>query len=96
MEEILSHSMQRVHQWFGIGQTESIFKNYSDKEARLISFRMKPQESVEITAAPRKCLILSPSWAERNLAERGDSPPALRPMSLEMKELPLSGCRYGF
>src|SRR5712692_7040793 len=64
--------MPRVHQRFGIGQTESVFKNNSDKEAWLISFRMRLQGSVETTAAPRKCLILSPAWAERNLAERGD------------------------
>src|SRR5258708_8164823 len=63
--------MPRVHQRFGIGQTESVFKNNSDKEAWLISFRMRLQGSVETTAAPRKCLILSPAWAERNLAERG-------------------------
>jgi len=69
--KILSHAMPRVHQRFGIGQTESVFKNNSDKEAWLISFRMRLQGSVETTAAPRKCLILSPAWAERNLAERG-------------------------
>src|SRR5260370_7146 len=34
--KILSHAMPRVPQRLGIGQTESVFKNNSDKEAWLI------------------------------------------------------------
>ena len=40
--------------WIAIGQAASVFKNISDKEARLISFRLKPQGSVEATAAPKE------------------------------------------
>ena len=39
--------------WTGIGHA-AVFKNNSDKEARLISFRLKPQGSVETTPAPKK------------------------------------------
>ncbi len=35
------------------------------------------------------------SNAGKDLAERGDSPPALRLKSLEMQELSLSRCRHG-
>ncbi len=35
--------------WIAIGQAASVFQNNSDKEARLISFRLKPQEPVETT-----------------------------------------------
>lgn len=40
--------------WIAIGQTESAFKNNSDKESRLILFRLKPQGSVETMPAPTK------------------------------------------
>ena len=40
--------------WTAIGHAAAVFKNNSDKEARLISFRLKPQGSVETTPAPRK------------------------------------------
>jgi hypothetical protein len=40
--------------WIAIGQAASVFKNNSDKEARLISFRLKPQGLVETTPAPAK------------------------------------------
>ena len=40
--------------WIAIGQAASVFKNNSDKEARLISFRLKPQGPVETTTAPTK------------------------------------------
>ncbi len=40
--------------WIAIGQAASIFKNNSGKEARLISFRLKPQGPVETTTAPTK------------------------------------------
>ena len=40
--------------WIAIGQAASVFKNNSDKEARLISFRLKPQGPVEATTAPTK------------------------------------------
>jgi len=41
-------------EWIAIGQAASVFKNISDKEARLISFRLKPQGPAEITPAPTK------------------------------------------
>ena len=40
--------------WIAIGQAASVFKNNSDKEARLISFRLKPQGPAETTTAPTK------------------------------------------
>jgi hypothetical protein len=40
--------------WAAIGHAALVFKNNSDKEARLISFRFKPQGSVETTPAPGK------------------------------------------
>jgi len=40
--------------WTEIGHAATVFKNNSDKEARLISFRLKPQGSVETTPAPTK------------------------------------------
>jgi hypothetical protein len=40
--------------WIAIGQAASVFKNNSDKEARLISFRLKPQKPAETTTAPTK------------------------------------------
>jgi hypothetical protein len=40
--------------WTAIGQAAPVFKNNSDKEARLISFRFKPQGSAETTPAPGK------------------------------------------
>jgi hypothetical protein len=40
--------------WIAVGQAASVFKNNSDKEARLISFRLKPQGLVETTPAPAK------------------------------------------
>jgi quercetin dioxygenase-like cupin family protein len=40
--------------WIAIGQAAYVFKNNGDKEARLMSFRLKPQGSVETTPAPRK------------------------------------------
>jgi hypothetical protein len=40
--------------WIAIGHAACVFKNNSDKEARLISFRLKPQGSVEATAAPKE------------------------------------------
>jgi len=40
--------------WIAIGQAATVFKNNSDKEARLILFRLKPQGSVETTPAPTK------------------------------------------
>jgi hypothetical protein len=39
--------------WIAMGQAACVFKNNSDKEARLISFRLKPHGPVE-TAAPTK------------------------------------------
>jgi hypothetical protein len=40
--------------WIAIGQAASVFRNNSDKEARLISFRLKPPGAVETTTAPTK------------------------------------------
>src|SRR5467141_1404880 len=40
--------------WIAMGQAASVFKNNSDKEARLISFRWKPQGPVETAPAPTK------------------------------------------
>jgi hypothetical protein len=40
--------------WTAIGHAAAVFKNNSDKETRLISFRFKPQGSVETTPAPGK------------------------------------------
>jgi quercetin dioxygenase-like cupin family protein len=40
--------------WIAIGQAASVFKNNSDKEARMISLRLKPQRPAETTTAPAK------------------------------------------
>jgi len=40
--------------WLGMGQAASVFKNNSDKEARLISFRLKPQGPVGRATPPTK------------------------------------------
>jgi hypothetical protein len=40
--------------WIAIGQAAFVFKNNSDKEARLIRFRLKPQGPAETTTAPTK------------------------------------------
>jgi hypothetical protein len=40
--------------WIAIGQAASVFKNNSDKEARLISLRLKPQGPVETATTPTK------------------------------------------
>jgi len=40
--------------WIAIGQAASVFKNNSNKEARLISFRLKPHGPAETTTARAK------------------------------------------
>jgi hypothetical protein len=40
--------------WFDRGGTAQVFKNNSDKEARLISFVLKPQGSAETVSTPPK------------------------------------------
>jgi hypothetical protein len=40
--------------WIAIGQAAFVFKNNSDREARLIRFRLKPQGPSETTTAPTK------------------------------------------